>query len=155
MFDNTSDIFFTRALLIPLDGDANIITFQWNPQSLVIDKQIKWQHLKVAGREQPYQQYSCGEARTFIVPFSISRSNNALDFVVFLQDEFLKFTKPTAGNTVKRPPLCQLILGYAYNIRGIVSDFKIQMAEFYDPVTLMPTSARCVLTLEEYMAVEE
>jgi hypothetical protein len=72
MASNTSDAPFTRGMIIPLDGDASVFTFQWNPKAVIQDKKIKWQHLKVAGREQPYQQYGCGEPKIVIFPFSVS-----------------------------------------------------------------------------------
>lgn len=152
--NNSGDTFFTRGMLIPLDGDATIITFQWNPKSVMRDKTIKWQHLKVAGREQPFQQYGCGEPEKYVFPFSISRSNNQPDFVKYVQTELMKFTKPTAGGTVKRPPLCQLILGMYLNIMCIVTDIRFQSEEFFDPINLLPTSCEVVLSVEKYMPLD-
>ena len=148
------DTIFTRGMLIPLDGDASVITFQWNPKSVIIDKEIHWQHLRVAGREQPFQQYGCGEVRKVVLPFTISRYNNGLDFVMNVQTELLKYTKPTAGGTVKRPPLAQLILGSYLNMQCIVRAIKFQSEEFFDPIGLMPTACDAMLSLEEYLADE-
>lgn len=153
MYDS-ADTIFTRGMLIPLDGEAPVITFQWNPQNIISDKKIKWQHLRVAGREQPFQQYGCGEARVFMFAFSISRSNNAPNFVKMVQDQLIEYTKPTAGGTVKRPPLAQLILGTYLNLRCIVRDIKFAQQEFFDPVNLLPTACESILTVEEYLPDE-
>lgn len=152
--NNSGDTTFTRGMLIPLDGEASVITFQWNPKNVMQDKAIKWNHLKVAGREQPFQQYGCGEPDKYVFPFSVSRSNNGPDFVKFVQEELLKYTKPTAGGTVKRPPLCQLILGTYLNIMCIVVDVRFQTQEFFDPINLMPTSCEAVLSVERYLPDE-
>ena len=146
-----ADTYFVRGMIIPLDGDADVVVFQWNPKAVISDKKIKWQHLKVAGREQPFQQYGCGEPQTFIFPFSISRSNNDDSYVVSVQDSILAFTKPTAGGTVKRPPLCQVILGSAYDITCFVRDVKFQSEEFFSPYTLYPTACEAVLTVEQVL----
>lgn len=153
MYDS-ADTIFTRGMLIPLDGEAGIITFQWNPNTIITDKAIKWQHLKVAGREQPFQQYGCGEARIFVFAFTISRSNNAPNFVKMVQDQILEYTKPTAGGTVKRPPLAQVILGSYLNIQCIVRNVKFQAVQFFDPINLLPTSCEAVLVVEEYLPDE-
>jgi hypothetical protein len=153
MFDS-ADTLFTRGMLIPLDGDADVVNFQWNPKAVIQDKKIRWNHLKVAGREQPFQQYGCGEARIFIFPFSVSNSNNGANFVKTVQEALLKYTKPTAGGTVKRPPIAQLILGMYLNIRCVVRDIKVQNEEFFNPYTLLPSSAEIVVTVEEYMPDE-
>jgi hypothetical protein len=153
MYDS-ADTIFTRGMLIPLDGEASVITFQWNPSSVVQDKKIKWNHLKVAGREQPFQQYGCGEAKIYMFPFTISRSNNAPNFVMMVQDQIMEYTKPTAGGTVKRPPLAQLILGAYLNLKCIVRDVKFQNIEFYDPINLLPTSSEALVTVEEYLDEE-
>jgi hypothetical protein len=153
MFDS-ADTVFTRGMLIPLDGEASVVVFQWNPSQVIQDKKIKWNHLRVAGREQPFQQYGCGEARVFIFPFTVSNSNNGENYVKFVQDEILKYTKPTAGGTVKRPPIAQLILGQYLNIRCIVRDFKAQNQEFFTPISLLPSSAEIALTVEEYLPDE-
>lgn len=141
-------------MIIPLDGSASVITFQWNPKAIIENKSIRWQHLKVAGREQPFQQYGCGEPDKYIIPFSISRSNNSPDFVKYVQKELLNLTKPTAGSQVKRPPICQIILGGYLNMTCIVVDVRFQTQEFFDPLTLLPTSCEAVLTLERYMPLE-
>lgn len=153
MYDS-ADTIFTRGMIIPLDGEASVITFQWNPMGVLQDKKIKWNQLRVAGREQPFQQYGCGEARVFIFPFTISRSNNAPNFVQMVQDQILAYTKPTAGGTVKRPPLAQVILGTYLNLQCIVRDVKFQATEFYDPINLLPTSCQAVVTVEEYLEDE-
>jgi hypothetical protein len=149
--ENSSDTFYTKGMIIPLDGDADVLCFGWNPKAIIEDKKIKWQHLRVAGREQPFQQYGCGEPRVFIFPFSISRSNGADDAVNVVKEALYKFTKPTAGGTVKRPPLCQVILGAAYNITCFVRDIKFQSEEFYNPISLYPTSCEAVLSVEEVL----
>jgi hypothetical protein len=151
---NSGDTFFTRGMIIPLDGDASVITFQWNPKSVMQDKSIKWQHLAVAGREQPFQQYGCGQPHKYVFPFTVSRSNNGPDFVKWVQDELLKLTKPTAGGTVKRPPLCQVILGTYLNIKCIVTDVRFQSEEFFDPINLLPTSCEAVISVERYLDME-
>jgi hypothetical protein len=153
MYDS-ADTIFTRGMLIPLDGDASVITFQWNPNAIIQDKKIRWNHLKVAGREQPFQQYGCGEARIFIFSFTISRSNNSPNFVKMVQDQILEYTKPTAGGTVKRPPLAQVILGSYLNLQCIVRDIKFQQVEFFDPINLLPTSCEAALVVEEYLPDE-
>ena len=153
MYDS-ADTIFTRGMLIPLDGEASVITFQWNPSQVIQDKKIKWNHLKVAGREQPFQQYGCGEPKIYMFPFTISRSNNSPNFVMMVQDQLMEYTKPTAGGTVKRPPLAQLILGSYLNLKCIVRDIKTQNTEFYDPINLLPTSAEVVVTVEEYLDEE-
>jgi hypothetical protein len=153
MYDS-ADTIFTRGMIIPLDGSASVITFQWNPNAIIQDKKIKWNHLKVAGREQPFQQYGCGEARIFIFSFTISRSNNSPNFVKMVQDQLLEYTKPTAGGTVKRPPLAQVILGSYLNLQCIVRDIKFQSVEFFDPVNLLPTSAEAALVVEEFLPDE-
>lgn len=152
--NNSGDTYFTRGMIIPLDGDASVITFQWNPKSVMQDKAIKWQHLPVAGREQPFQQYGCGHPDKYVFPFSISRSNNGPDFVKWVQDELLKLTKPTAGGTVKRPPLCQLILGMYLNIMCIITDVRFQSVEFFDPLFLQPTSCEAIISVERYLQDE-
>lgn len=152
--NNSGDTFFTRGMIIPLDGDASIITFQWNPKSVMRDKAIKWQHLKVAGREQPFQQYGCGEVEKYVFPFTISNSNNGPDFVKLVQDQLMKLTKPTAGRTVKRPPLCQLILGMYLNLMCIVTDVRFQSVEFFDPINLLPTSCEAIVSVERYLPDE-
>jgi hypothetical protein len=149
--NNSGDTYFTRGMIIPLDGDASIVTFQWNPKAVLQDKSIKWQHLKVAGREQPYVQYGCGEPTKYVFPFTISRSNNGPDFVKFVQEQLLQLTKPTAGGTVKRPPLCQLILGMYLNITCFVTDVRFQNTEFFDYINLLPTSSEAVLTVESQL----
>lgn len=148
------DTIFTRGMLIPLDGDAAVVTFQWNPKSVIIDKEVKWQHLRVAGREQPFQQYGCGEVRKVILPFTISNYNNGSDFVMTVQNALLQYTKPTAGGTVKRPPLAQLILGSYLNIQCVVRSCKFQSEEFFDSMNLYPSSCDALLTLEEYLSDE-
>ena len=153
MYD-AADTIFTRGMLIPLDGEASVITFEWNPHTIVRDKKIKWNHLKVAGREQPFQQYGCGEAELFMFAFTISRSNNTSNFVQMVQDQLLEYTKPTAGGTVKRPPLAQVILGSYLNLQCIVRDIKFQMVEFFNPIDLLPTSCEAILTVERYMPDE-
>ena len=145
------DTQFTRGMLIPLDGDADVVTFQWNPKSVIIDKEIKWQHLRVAGREAPFQQYGCGEVRKIIFPFTISNYNNGSDFVMTVHTSLLKFTQPTAGGTVKRPPLVQLILGSYLNLQCFVRSCKFQSEEFFSPQTLYPSSCDALLTLEEVL----
>jgi hypothetical protein len=87
-------------------------------------------------------------------PFTISRSNNGPNFVMMVQDQLMEYTKPTAGGTVKRPPLAQLILGSYLNLKCIVRDIKTQNTEFYDPINLLPTSAEVLVTVEEYLDEE-
>jgi hypothetical protein len=153
MYDS-ADTIFTRGMIIPLDGEAPVITFQWNPNTVIQDKKIKWNHLRVAGREQPFQQYGCGEPQLFMFSFTISRSNNGPNFVKMVQEQLLEYTKPTAGQTVKRPPLAQVILGSYLNIQCIFRDIKFQQVEFFDPINLLPTSCESVLTVEYYMPDE-
>ena len=153
MYDS-ADTIFTRGMIIPLDGNASVFTFSWNPNTIVEDKKIKWNHLKVAGREQPFQQYGCGEPEIFMFAFTVSRSNNPPNFVKMVQDQLMEYTKPTAGGTVKRPPLAQVILGSYLNLQCIVRDIKFQQIEFYDSVNLLPTSCEAVLTVERYMDSE-
>ena len=66
-----------------------------------------------------------------------------------VQNSLLAYTKPTAGNTVKRPPLAQLILGSYLNVTCFVKSIKFQAEEFYNPMSLLPTSCDALLTLEE------
>jgi hypothetical protein len=144
-----SDTQVTAGMLIPNDGGGGPITFQWNPISVHVQKVINWQHLRVVGREHAFQQYACGEPRTYTISFELSASNRGKSFVKETVDQIMELTKPTVGGTVKRPPECTLILGDFINLKCIVHRVRVAHKEFFDPQGLNSTFAVVVIDFEE------
>jgi hypothetical protein len=144
----------TQAMIIPMDGGGGPITLQWNPKLVAVNKTIRWQHLRVAGREQPFQQYGCGEPRMYTIHFELSASNRGKGYVKETVDSIMELTKPTVGGTVKRPPKCMLIMGSFINLTCIVHSVKVRHNEFFDPMGLNSTFADVVIDFEEYLEDE-
>lgn len=147
-----ADTVFTRGMIIPIDGNARPITFQWNPKIVNIQKLILWQHIRVAGREHGFQQYGCGEPRIYSITFELSRSNNSDRFVKSNVDDIMELTKPQdVGGTVKRPPICMLIMGDYIQLMCIVRQVRVNNLEFFDPLGLNSTYAVVTVEFEEYI----
>ena len=61
-----ADVQNTSGLIIPLESSiSGAIEFQWNPHKLHREKSIPFNHLRLAGREAPIQQYGCGDPQVY------------------------------------------------------------------------------------------
>jgi hypothetical protein len=139
----------TSAILVALEGGGGHIGFQWNPHKIKESKKIKWNQLRVAGREQPILQYGCGEARVLTIVFHVSRYNRGDGNVKSTVDKIFALTKPTVGGFVKRPPRCEFILGEAIKFTCYVQSIDVEYGPLYNPTSLLPYMATVTITLEE------
>lgn len=139
----------TSAMLIPMEGGGGPIGFQWNPHKIHRSKKIKYNQLRVAGREQPILQYGCGEAQTYTIEFDVSRYNRGDSHVKDTVDKIFKLTKPTVGGFIKRPPRCEFILGDAINVTVFVASIDVEYGPLYNPTSLLPYMSKVTMVLEE------
>lgn len=144
-----ADVQNTSAILVALEGGGGSIGFQWNPHKIKRSKKIKWNHLRVAGREQPILQYGCGEAQILTIEFHISRYNRGDSHVKSTIDKIFELTKPTVGGFVKRPPRCEFILGSAIRFTCYVNSIDVNYGPLYHPTSLLPYMSTVTITLEE------
>lgn len=139
----------TSCMLIDLEGGGGSYGFQWNPDKIDRKVHVPWNQLRVAGREQPIQQFGCGEAETYHIEFDISRMDRGDSFVKQTVDKLFELKKPTVGGFVKRPPRCQFIVGAAIKVVVIVIEIDAKYGPLYHPTSLLPYGARVKMTLRE------
>lgn len=139
----------TSAMLVPMDGGGGPISFQWNPHKIKRSKKIKWNQLRVAGREQPILQYGCGEAQVYSIEFHISRYNRGASHVKSTVDQIFQLTKPTVGAFVKRPPRVQFIMGSHIRLTCYVQSIDVEFNNLAHPTSLLPYLAKVQMVLEE------
>lgn len=144
-----ADVRNTSAMIVPIDGGGGPITFQWNPHKIKRSKKIKWNQLRIAGREQPILQYGCGEAQIYTIEFDISRYNRGDSHVKSTIDNIFKLTKPTVGGFVKRPPRVEFILGSAIKVTCVIQSIDADYGPLYHPTSLMPYMSKVTIVLEE------
>ena len=143
--------FFTRGMIIPLDQEAPLIIFQWNPKYIQEVKTNKVIEIPVAGREQPHSQYGCGKARIFKFVMDLSKSNNYGSFVRTSLSDLRQYTKPLVkGQGVNRHPRCQIILGSFLDLKCEIITIESKYGEIYDNYTLEAKEALVELVIREY-----
>ena len=115
---------YTQGMIIPYpsdDAEVGIITFEYNPYEIHLDKEVQWAKVHVAGRDQPYMHFGCGEVQKLTLAIEVNKSNNSDFFVKGFMDDLNKLTKPTVqGAGMTRPPRVQLILGAHFGDSGDV-----------------------------------
>lgn len=158
MFENR----FTRGMIVPIDGAANIVTFEWNPYEVQIIKDTHWRGIHVAGREQPVFQYGCGEAQKVVLAIEVSQTNNPDFFVRGYFDTLTDLARPyVIGMGVNRPTRVQLILGDDLNMCCFIERLGFRYGShrgqthhhtyLAHPDTLYPREGHVVIDLMEYM----
>ena len=104
---------FSKGMIIPIDGGAGPIIFQWNPTNIKgPSAAATWSPIAVAGREFPYLQYASGQVSNIPLDliYQTESDNGAAVIAAFWQLNAL--TTPTPrGMSYSRPPLVVLRLG--------------------------------------------
>ncbi len=152
---------WTRGLIIPLEGLAAPVVFQFNPYEVSIDKAANWHPIPVAGRDQPYLHFGCGNPHKVSFGLEVSRQDNPASFIPAFIELMELLTKPVVmAAGLRRPPVCQLVLGGAMNMTCVVQDVKTKYGAHVgsdkhftylgDPYTLSPKHANFMITFLEY-----
>ena len=152
--------YYTRGMLLPLEGGGMPVIFQYNPFELNIGKGAHWAQLPTAGRDQPYLQFGCGTPRKVQMNMEVSRGNNGPEYVKVMCEAVEALTKPTVrGAGLDRPPIVQLILGAHLSLSCIVHNAQTrfgshrgQRAQTYmaEPYGLLPKEAVINIVLLEF-----
>ena len=88
--------------------------------------------------------------RRIMFSFRLSESNNYSGFVKKSVDSLMEMLRPTMGNTVKRPPRCQIMLGSFFNEECILTSLTAEYTDFFDPSGLQPKTAMVAVGAEFY-----
>ncbi len=145
-----ADVQNTSGLIIPIETPmSSTIEFQWNPSKLTRDKSTKYNHMQIAGREAPIQQYGCGGPQIYSIEFTLSRMNRGDEWVRNAVEALYRLKKPTVGQFVKRPTRVRLILGEALKVTCFITKVSVEYGPLYNPVTLLPYMAKVNMTFEE------
>jgi hypothetical protein len=143
---------FTRGMIIPLDGGAGPVRFQWNPTRLRgPNASATWAAIAVAGREHPYLQYSSGQQSNIPLDliYQTESDGGAEVLAAFLQ--LMALTTPIPrGVSYKRPPLVALRIGAWPTEICVVTEIRPDFVvgtgpEFAD--TLLPAEATISVNL--------
>lgn len=139
---------FIRGMLIPLDGGAGPVIFQWNPAEVTgPDANPQYATIGVAGRQFPLVQYSNGKDSVIRFDLQASRTMSAAD-VMDLYDSLIALTKPQSlGQGVARPPKVRFMLGDFLNENVVVQQVQPKFSRMFDPVSILPTEAKISVTL--------
>ena len=141
-----------RGMILPIEGGSPIF-FQWNPEKIggPIAK-AGWDAIKTAGREQPFLEYSCGDATSYKFSIQLSRMDNPDEFVSETIKRLVDLTKPRMlGGKVKRPSRVMFMLGAFIRKVCVVTDVDPASKGIFHPDSLLPFDAEVSLTLMEYM----
>lgn len=145
-----ADVQNTSGLIIPLENSiSGAIEFQWNPHKLHREKSIPFNHLRLAGREAPIQQYGCGDPQVYSLEFTLSRMNRGDHWVTNAVEALFRLTKPVVGQFVRRTTKVRLILGDAIRATCFITKINVEYGPLYNPKTLLPYQAKVRITLEE------
>lgn len=145
-----ADIQNTSGLIIPIETPmSGTIEFQWNPHKLTREKSTKYNHLQIAGREAPIQQYGCGGPEIYSIEFTLSRMNRGDEWVRNAVEALYRLKKPSVGQFVKRPTKVRLILGEAVKATCFITKILVEYGPLFNPRTLLPYKAKVSMTLEE------
>jgi hypothetical protein len=139
----------TSVILVDTEGGNGSFSFQWNPHKTSMDVKIPWNQLRVAGREQPIQQFGCGEAQTLDIEFDLSRMNRGDGWVMSASKKLFNLKKPTVGGFIKRPPKCQLIFGKAFTFTCFVTNVHVDFGPLFHPTSLLPYNAKVKMSFRE------
>lgn len=145
---------FTRGLIVPIEGTASPVVFQWNPEE--IDGpggDANWVPIDVAGREQPYLQYTHGNLSVIEFELQFSRHDNPDGYVQNQIDNLVNLTKPTVKMAgLSRPPLVMLILGNRPRTTCVVKSAEPSTFGTAHPISLDPYQAAVRVKLWENQA---
>jgi len=138
---------FTRGMIV---GGGAQVSFQWNPHTVKIVKNAKWNHLSAAGREAPILQYGCGQATAYELDMQLSMDGD-FNQVKKGTDDLLKLTKCTSkGTGVDCPPVVTLILGSALKAKCVVEHVDAAWSPLFEPNQLLPEFGKLRVKLTEY-----
>jgi hypothetical protein len=142
----------TSGMIIPIDGIASPVIFQWNPKDVVgFDAHPEWSTLFVAGRGSPYLQYSNGKEQILKITIEASRYDNGDGYVAGFYESLISLTKPTITTGVmKRPPRVMLVLGAFLREMCIITEVSPRFNELFAPETLLPFHGEFSVTFVRY-----
>ena len=142
--------FYVRGQVIPLEGGGSPVRFQFNPHRYDGPTAVAgWDQVKVAGRDQPWLQFSCGETTVLKVDIKLSSDGGAS--VKDQVDALTAFKRPTVrGAGVNHPPRLKLILGSFVRLNCVLKEVSPSFGHPADPATLMPYHGDLTLTFWEY-----
>jgi len=131
--------------------DGTVITFFFNPSTIKISKNTKWNELKAAGREQGVLQYGCGDPRSFEFELKLTRTPGD-NYPKSVVEKLFKMTKPTIrGAGVDRPPKVRLNLGNAVKTECIIDSIQATYGPLFNPRDLTPWLGGVSVKLTEIM----
>ena len=143
---------FIKGMILPIDGGAGPVTFQWNPEGIMgPSAQASWSAIAVAGREFPYLQYASGQQSNiqFDLWWSTVSDSGAAVTAAFWMLNALTTPIPR-GISYSRPPLVMLILGTFLREISVVCEVRPNFIIGTGPYfanTLLPAEAKISLNL--------
>lgn len=138
-----------RGSIIAEDGTN--VQFYFNPQIIKITKQVRWNTLEAAGREQGIIQYGCADPRSFEFDVDLTRAGGD-NYVKDTTEKLFKMTKPSIrGSGVDRPPKVRLIMGDAVKANCVLDSVSSSYGPLYNPMSLGPYSGKLTLKLSEIL----
>lgn len=143
---------FVKGMILPIDGGAGPVIFQWNPTRLNgPNANAIWSTIAVAGREIPYLQYANGNSSNIPIDLIYQTESDHGAAVVAAFWALNALTTPIPrGMSYSRPPIVMLILGAFLRELCVVTevrpDFVIGTGPYFAN-TLLPAEAKISLNL--------
>lgn len=143
---------FIRGMLLPLDGGAGPVIFQWNPTRMKgPNASASWAATAVAGREHPYLQYTSGQQSNIPLDLIYQTESDGGAAVIAAFWQLMALTTPTPrGVSYQRPPLVVLRIGSWPSEICVVTEIRPDFAIGTGPEfanTLLPAEATISVNL--------
>jgi hypothetical protein len=146
---------FIPGMILPIDGGAGPVFFQWNPREITgPSASANWAAVMVAGREFPYLEYSCGQVSNIQFDLYYSTRSDAGAAVMAAFWSLNAMTTPKQiGASYSRPPIVTLRLGGFLNEKSVITEVSPNFIPGRGPefsASLLPREAKIHLTFWRY-----
>jgi len=137
-------------IILPIDGGGSPVRFQYNPLEIEGPTAImNWASLNVAGRRDPYLQFSHGEQAYIKFNLIYAKRSSAMT-VVAAYKSLESLTIPIKRGNMSRPPICLLLLGGFLRQKCIVKEANPSFNRLFEPDSMLPETVKISVLLWLY-----
>jgi hypothetical protein len=145
-----------QKLTITSTDDQSVVTAQFNPKEIQIDKTVPWQKHKTSKGDDVVLEYSGGEARTMSLElfFDNYETGVSVEGQVAQLVLFGKVRNINGSEDEKRPHLCIVVWGASAwpSFKGVIESVSTKYTMFKSDGT--PIRATCNIKMKEAQSLK-
>ena len=143
-----------KLTIVTVDGPSIMVTAQYNPKEIGIDKSVPWNKHKNPKGDIPMLEFTNAENRSMSLElfFDKFEAGGTVQPEVELLTQMTRINASAGSETEKHPPRVLVAFGIASWFRGVIESLGVKYTMFDDKG--MPVRATCSLKIKEVDAVQ-